>query len=159
MLRGAARRTAQARIRAARQEHRDTGRHRPTRALALGPALRAELDATGLLRDWDPIPAGAPTAGQTLGGRGPHTGAGLTARLVVALPDELWTPLPRGVHWTNQPHLQALQEWTDQWESGPAAGRSTAPPDALAERARTASHITTTGTILRTALERTLNRP
>ncbi|MDX2393781.1 hypothetical protein NJL88_27715 [Streptomyces sp. DK15] len=114
LLRGSARRTVQARIRAALRQHRKTGRHRPTRALALAPALRAELDARGLLRDWDPIPAGAPTAGQTLGERGPHTGAGLTARLVVALPDDLWVPLTRGVHWTNQPHLQALQEWADQ---------------------------------------------
>ncbi|MFF4324750.1 hypothetical protein [Streptomyces sp. NPDC001568] len=157
LLRGSARRDAQARIRAARQKHRDTGRHRPTRALALAPALRVELDARGLLRDWDPIPAGAPTSGQTLGGRGPHTGAGLTARLVVALPDELWVPLTRGVHWTNQPHLQALQTWTDRWGPGPAAGHSTAPAEALAERARSAAHITTTGEIIRTALEHTLH--
>ncbi|MFF3020917.1 hypothetical protein [Streptomyces sp. NPDC057939] len=157
VLRGAERRDVQARIRAARQKHRGTGRHRPTRALALAPALRAELDARGLLRDWDPIPAGAPTAGQTLGGRGPHTGAGLIARLVVALPKELWTPLTRGIHWTNQPHLRALQEWGDHWGPGPAGGRSTAPPKALAERARTAAHITTTGAILRTALTHALN--
>ncbi|MFD9457814.1 hypothetical protein ACFWBC_32585 [Streptomyces sp. NPDC059985] len=32
-------------------------------------------------------------------------------------------------------------------------------PAALAERTRTAAHITTTGSILRTALEHTLHRP
>ncbi|MFE1793315.1 hypothetical protein ACFW7J_33800 [Streptomyces sp. NPDC059525] len=89
------------------------GLHRPTRALA--PALRAELEQPGLLREWDPVPDHAPTAGQTLGGRGLHSGAGLTGRLVQALPEALWTPLSRGVYWTNQPHLQALQKWRDRW--------------------------------------------
>lgn len=42
---------------------------------------------------------------------------------------------------------------------GPTAGHSTAPPEALAERARTAAHITTTGQVLRTALEHTLRNP
>lgn len=152
-LRGPQRRAAQARIRAARQQHREAGRHRPTRALALAPALRAELEHRGLLQEWEPVPADTPTAGQTLGGRGPHTGTGLTGRLVVALPDALWTPLVRGTYWTNQPHLQALQAWTDQWGAG---GRST-PPQALEERAQHAGRITTTGDVLRAALHRTLH--
>ncbi|MGW2672347.1 hypothetical protein ACWC5F_30385 [Streptomyces sp. NPDC001272] len=153
-LRGAQRRAVQARIRAGRLERRESGVHRPTRALALAPALREELEHRGLLREWVPIPADAPRAGQTLGGTGPRRGIGLTGRLVVALPDTLWQPLSRGVYWRNQPHLQALQTWTDRWGPGPAAGRCAAPPEALAERARHAVHITTTGDVVRAALGR-----
>ncbi|MFD8294381.1 hypothetical protein ACFV2B_40025 [Streptomyces lavendulae] len=125
--------------------------------LALAPGLRDELERRGLLREWEPVPADAPTAGQTLGGTGPYAGLGLTGRLVVALPETLWAPLARGVYWTNQPHLQALQAWTDRWRPGPAPGRSAAPPEALAERERSAAHITTTRAILRTALTRTVD--
>ncbi|RSS53549.1 hypothetical protein EF912_18155 [Streptomyces sp. WAC07061] len=66
-------------------------------------------------------------------------------------------PLVRGVYWSNQPHLQALQAWTDRWGPGPAAGRAAAPPDALAKRELIARHITTTGEIVRTALDRALD--
>lgn len=156
LLRGAQLRAAQARIRAARHAHRASGLHRPTRALALAPGLRVELEHRGLLREWEPVPDDAPKAGQTLGGTGPYAGLGLTGRLVVALPETLWAPLVRGVYWTNQPHLEALQAWTDRWGPGPAAGRSAAPPEALAERARSAVHITTTGEVLRAALDRVL---
>ncbi|MFE2850244.1 hypothetical protein ACFXJO_03825 [Streptomyces lavendulae] len=113
--------------------------------LALAPGLRDELERRGLLRDWEPGPADAPKAGQTLGGTGPYAGLGLTGRLVVALPETLWAPLVRGVY------------WTDRWRPGPATGRSAAPPEALAERERSAAHITTTGAILRTALTRTVD--
>ncbi|GAA0324874.1 hypothetical protein GCM10010302_75030 [Streptomyces polychromogenes] len=60
------------------------------RALALAPGLRAELKHRGLLHEWHPAPTGAPMAGQTLGGTGPHAGLGPTAWLVVALPEALW---------------------------------------------------------------------
>lgn len=153
-----AHRAAQARIRAARHAHRETGLHRPTRALALAPGLRVELEHRGLLREWEPVPADAPKAGQTLGGTGPYAGLGRTGRLVVALPETLWQPLTRGVYWTNQPHLQALHHLDRPMGrgAGPAAGRSAAPPEALAERARSAVHITTTGDVLRAALDRVL---
>ncbi|MFJ8215051.1 hypothetical protein [Streptomyces sp. NPDC096033] len=156
LLRGAQRRAAQARIRAGRHERRESGLHRLTRALALAPGLWAELEHRGLLREWQPVPADAPKAGQTLGGTAPHAGPGLTGRLVVALPETLWQPLVRGVYWTNQPHVQALQAWTDRWGPGPAAGRCAAPPEALAERERSAAQVTTTGEVLRAALERVL---
>ncbi|MEW2373728.1 hypothetical protein AB0940_30825 [Streptomyces sp. NPDC006656] len=86
----------------------------------------------------------------------PRAGLGRIGRLVVALPETLWAPLTRGVYWTNQPHLKALQEWTDRWGPGPAAGRCAAPPEALEERARHAVHITTTGDVVRAALHRVL---
>ncbi|GLW04494.1 hypothetical protein Slala05_81240 [Streptomyces lavendulae subsp. lavendulae] len=115
------------------------------------------LDHRGLLRDWDPIPEGAQQTGQTLGGTGPNRGTGLTARLVVSLTDTLWTPLHRGVYWTNLPHVQALEHWKDRWGPGPTTGRTAATPDALTERTRIAAHIITTGDIIRTALTRSLN--
>ncbi|MFF3015354.1 hypothetical protein [Streptomyces sp. NPDC057939] len=158
-LRGPELRAARAWIRAERDRLRENGTHRVSRHHALAPALHTQLDHRGLLRDWDPIPEGAPRAGQLLGGTGPQRGAGLTARLVVSLPETLWFPLQRGVYWTNQPHLQTLQTWTDHWGHSPAGGRFTTPPEALAERARTAAHITTTGAILRTALTHALNSP
>ncbi|MFJ3882433.1 hypothetical protein ACIPW5_33940 [Streptomyces sp. NPDC090077] len=156
VLRGAPRRAAQARLRAGRQERRESGLHRPTRALVLAPGLRAELEQHGLLREWEPVPADAATSGQTLGGTGPYAGAGLTGRLVVALPEPLWAPLTRGVYWSNRPHVQALQAWTDRWGPGPAAGRSAAPPEALAKRERAAAQAVTTGNVVRAALERAL---
>ncbi|MFE2250016.1 hypothetical protein [Streptomyces lavendulae] len=156
-LRGPELRAARARIRAERDRLRENGTHRVSRLRALAPALRAELDHRGLLRDWDPIPEGAQRAGQTLGGTGPNRGTGLTARLVISLTEALWTPLHRGVYWTNQPHVQALELWKDRWGPGPAAGRPAATPDALTERERITAHITTTGDIIRTALTHTLN--
>ncbi|MFD8952467.1 hypothetical protein ACFV0B_26830 [Streptomyces xanthophaeus] len=155
-LRGPELRAARAYIRAERDRLRENGTHRVSRHRALAPALHAELDRRGLLRDWDPIPEGAPRAGQLLGGAGPQRGAGLTARLVVSLPDALWTPLQRGVYWTNQPHLNALETWTDRWSPGPTTSRPAATPEALTQREQTAAHITTTGDIIRTALSRTL---
>ncbi|MCY0937342.1 hypothetical protein [Streptomyces sp. H34-S4] len=70
----------------------------------------------------------------------------------MSLTEALWVPLQRGVYWTNQPHVQALETWKDLWGAGPAA-----PSDALTERTRITAHITTTGHILRTALEHTLH--
>ncbi|MFD0270863.1 hypothetical protein ACFVGY_30510 [Streptomyces sp. NPDC127106] len=156
-LRGPELRAARARIRAERDLLRENGTHRVSRLRALGPALRAELDQRGLLREWDPIPEGAQRAGQTLGGTGPHSGTGLTARLCVSLTDTLWTPLHRGVYWTNEPYVHALEVWKDRWGPGPAVGRPAAPAEALAERARLAAHITTTGDIVRIALTHTVS--
>ncbi|QEV49533.1 hypothetical protein CP980_34995 [Streptomyces vinaceus] len=152
-LRGAALRAARARIRAERDQRRDDGRHRVTRWRALAPALRVELEAAGMLREWEPVPAGAAQAGQTLGGTGPGGGQGLTGRLCVTLPDTLAVPLHRGVYWTNEPHVTALDAWTERWGTWP---HSRATPQALDERARLIGQITTTGTLLRTALKRTL---
>ncbi|MER5764597.1 hypothetical protein [Streptomyces sp. NPDC002082] len=148
-LRGPELRAARVRIRAERDRLRENGRHRVSRL----HALRTELEHRGLLREWDPIPEGAQRAGQTLGGTGPHSGTGLTARLVVNLPEALWTPLQRGIYWTNQPHVQALETWKDVWPTGTAA-----PPEALTEHTRITTHITTTGHILRTALHHTLHK-
>ncbi|MCM1976482.1 hypothetical protein [Streptomyces sp. G1] len=151
-LRGPELRAARVRIRAERDRLRASGRHRVSRLHALAPALRTELEHRGLRREWDPIPEGAQRAGQTRGGAGPHSGTGLTARLVVSLSGDLWTPLQRGVYWTNQPHVQALEAWKDTWPTGTAA-----PPEALTERTWITAHITTTGHILRTALHHTLH--
>ncbi|MCX5192307.1 hypothetical protein OOK31_00095 [Streptomyces sp. NBC_00249] len=153
-LRGPGLRTARARIRAERDRLRESGRHRVTRRRALTPALHTELEQRGLLQQWEPVPEGAQQAGQMLGGTGPHAGAGLTGRLCVALPDAIWMPLHRGLYWTNLPHLEALQAWTDQWGRGRAAGRAAVPQEVLDERARHAAHVTTTGTVLRAALDR-----
>ncbi|MER6782967.1 MULTISPECIES: hypothetical protein [unclassified Streptomyces] len=71
-LRGAALREARARIRAERERLREAGTHQVTRWRALAPALRTELDERGLLREWEPVPAGARRGGQNLGGTGPH---------------------------------------------------------------------------------------
>ncbi|MFD5512608.1 hypothetical protein ACFWIB_33255 [Streptomyces sp. NPDC127051] len=156
-LRGPALRAARARIRGERDQLRETSTHRITRWRALEPALRTELETRGLLREWEPIPEGAQQAGQNLGGTGPYGGAGYTARLCLTLPDALAVPLLRGVYWTNVPHVQALEAWGDRWGTD-AASRRAAPAEALAERARTAAQITTTGTILRAALHHTINR-
>lgn len=155
-LRGPALRATRARIRGERDRLRETGTHQVTRWRALAPQLRAELDARGLLREWEPIPEGAQQAGQNPGGTGPHGGAGYTARLCVTLPDTLAVPLLRGVYWTNLPHLQALEQWGDQWGTDTVSRRA-APAEALDERARTAAQITTTGTVLRQALHRTIS--
>ncbi|MFJ1869466.1 hypothetical protein ACIOD1_33260 [Streptomyces sp. NPDC088097] len=122
---------------------------------ALAPALRTELEQRGFWREWEPIPDGAARAGQSLGGIGPHGGAGLTGRLCVVLPDLLAMPLTRGVYWTNLPHVTALEAWTDHWGTASTA-RRTATPEALDERAQLAAQIVTTGQILRTTLEHTL---
>ncbi|MCF3181402.1 hypothetical protein IPZ70_15850 [Streptomyces polychromogenes] len=45
---------------------------------------------------------------------------------------------------------------SDLWGPGPAAGRSAAPPEALAERERAAAQVVTTGDVVRAALERVL---
>ncbi|MFD7084931.1 hypothetical protein [Streptomyces sp. NPDC059918] len=155
-LRGPALRAARARIRGERDRLRENGTHQVTRWRALAPALRAELDTRGLLREWEPIPEGAQQAGQNLGGTGPHAGAGLTARLCVTLPDHRAVPLVRGTYWTNLPHLKALEAWTDRWSTEPADLRR-APAQALEERARTAAQVTTTGMVLRAVLHHTVN--
>ncbi|MFJ3206045.1 hypothetical protein [Streptomyces sp. NPDC086989] len=61
-----------------------------------------------------------------------------------------------GGYWTNQPYVRALQAWTDRWGPGPAAGRCSASAEALAERARSAAQVTTTGDVVRAGLERVL---
>lgn len=155
-LRGPELRAARARIRSDRDRLRQAGTHRVTRWHALAPALRTELELRRLLRDWDPIPEDAQQGGQLPGGTGPHSGTGLTGRLCLTLPDTAALPLQRGVYWSNQPHIQALQEWGDQWGTD-TASRLTAPPEALAERAQTAARITTTGQIIRQALHHTVN--
>ncbi|MGW2442319.1 hypothetical protein ACWCY1_37320 [Streptomyces goshikiensis] len=129
-LRGPALRAARARIRGERARLRESGTHRVTRWRALAPVLRAELDARGLLREWEPVPEGAQQAGQNLGGAGPYGGAGYTARLCVTLSDALAVPLLRGVYWTNLPHLQALEAWADHWgnrRGQPARGTGRGP--------------------------------
>ncbi|MFB7058973.1 hypothetical protein ACFCXT_38350 [Streptomyces vinaceus] len=156
-LRGPALRAARARIRGERDRLRESGTHQVTRCRALAPALRAELDARGLLREWEPIPDGAQQAGQNLGGTGPYGGAGYAARLCVTLPGALAVPLLRGVYWTNLPHLQALEAWGDQWGTD-SVSRRAAPNEALAERAQAAAQVITTGQILRAALHHTINR-
>ncbi|MFF3863314.1 hypothetical protein [Streptomyces sp. NPDC002209] len=105
-LRGPALRAARTRIRGERDRLREAGTHQVTRWRALAPALRAELETRGLLREWEPVPEGAQQAGQNLGGTGPYAGAGYTARLCVTLPDNFAVPLLRGVYWTNRPHLR-----------------------------------------------------
>ncbi|QES51949.1 hypothetical protein DEJ50_33085 [Streptomyces venezuelae] len=121
----------------------------------LAPGLQAGLEHRGLLKEWEPVPPDAPRAGQILGGTGRVRGgadrpAGCrAARGAVAVADA-------GGYWTNQPHVQALQAWTDQWGPGPAAGRSAAPPEAIAERAQSTAQVVTTGGVVRAALERVL---
>ncbi|MFD7029210.1 hypothetical protein ACFWAR_14370 [Streptomyces sp. NPDC059917] len=157
-LRGAALRGARERIRIERDRLRETGHHRVTRRRALAPALRAELEGRGWIRPWAAIPDGARQAGQTLGGTGPFGGAGLTARLCVTLPNSLWAPLHHGVYWSNLPHIQALEAWSDRWGTRPTSKR-TAPREALDEREVIVALIITTGQILRTALENTIKSP
>ncbi|MFF3863390.1 hypothetical protein [Streptomyces sp. NPDC002209] len=75
----------------------------------------------------------------------------------MTLPNALAVPLLRGVYWINLPHAQALEAWGDRWGTD-AASRRAAPDEALAERARAAAQIVTTGLELRAALHRTINQ-
>ncbi|MFJ3204752.1 hypothetical protein [Streptomyces sp. NPDC086989] len=129
----AALRQARALIRAERERLREAGTHRVTRWRTLAPVLRTELEEHGLLREWEPLPDGARQAGPNLGGTGLYSGAGLTGRLCVTLPDELAVPLLRGVYWTNLPHIQAVEEWGGRW--GTDATRENPPPGALPQAA------------------------
>ncbi|MEU8435210.1 hypothetical protein AB0F18_20240 [Streptomyces sp. NPDC029216] len=51
-------------------------------------------------------------------------------------------PLVRGVYWTNQPHIQALQGLDRPMGPRARRRRSAAPPQALAEQQRSTVHIT-----------------
>ncbi|MEU5221000.1 hypothetical protein AB0G79_33035 [Streptomyces sp. NPDC020807] len=178
-LRGRALSEARARVRIERARLRASGKLAGSVELVMLRAVRAELRARRLDRDWEPVPAEAASApGRPVGvpnnQEGEDESTALTARLTVKLPDDVAEQMVRGCYWTSAPAVEALWAWASRWGDGPvgkykdalragappglaalvAAGASAAPAEALAERDRLREQIVTTGDVLRAALRR-----
>ncbi|MFJ4343632.1 MULTISPECIES: hypothetical protein [unclassified Streptomyces] len=170
------------RIRVERARLRESGKLRGSRDLVVTRAVRTELRARGMDRDWDPIPAHAVSApGRPVGTAAHREGSDedgntlLVGRVTVKLPDDLAERLVRGCYWESAPAVAALWEWAVRWGDGPmgklkeaaragapaglaalvAAMATRAPADALRERDELRGQVVTTGDVLRSAIRRT----
>ncbi|MGW9440637.1 hypothetical protein [Streptomyces sp. NPDC055607] len=140
-------------------------------------AVREELRARGLDRDWPEPPAGAVDApGRRWGtpASQPWKTGGYSGRVTVNLPHDLGETVRRAAYWTSEEAAEALQEWADFWGDGPEAaarkaereglpeelvllateGHPSAPQSALEIRDRLRQRILTTGHILRASIDR-----
>lgn len=135
LLRGAALSEARRAIRVERERLRERGELSGTRDLVMAGAVRAELKARKLLRDWPEPPPGELSApGPRWGGGGrvmpaawmPGDGMGDAGeeeerrpRLAVRLPADLGETLVRAAYWTSAPAVEELKAWDVRWGDGP----------------------------------------
>lgn len=140
-------------------------------------AVREELTARGLDREWPEPPEGEVDAPGRRWGTPPSQplgAGGYGARLSVNLPPALGETVRRAAYWTSKPAVEALQEWADRWGDGPevalrqserdgvpaelallaAAGRPSAPQSVLEIRERLRQQVITTGDLIRAAVDR-----
>ncbi|MFK0203431.1 hypothetical protein [Streptomyces lavendulae] len=149
-----------------------------SRDLLIARALREELRARGLDREWPEPPEGevdAPgrrwgtTASKNMGE------GGYEERLSVKLPYALAETIRRAAFWTSLAAVEALQEWDERWgragevvmrdaklagvpeqqAAETAAQRPSAPRAALEARDRLRAQVLTVGDLLRAAVDRT----
>ncbi|MET8102226.1 hypothetical protein ABZV29_38235 [Streptomyces sp. NPDC005236] len=136
LLRGAALSEARRRIRVERDRLRALGRLYGTQELVMARAVREELTARSLMRDWPDPPAGELSAPGRRWGVSPDPwdlpapgSDGIEdaderetpPRLAVRLPVELGETLVRAAYWTSAPAVDALREWDTRWGDGPTA--------------------------------------
>lgn len=164
-------------IRVEVKQRRATGEFAGTRDDILARAVREELRARGMDKEWPEPPEGTTDAGGRPWGTPPSQplgDGGYTGRLYCKLPDELATTVTRAAYWTSAPFVEALQEWADRWGYGPdvvlleaeranlpaplaliaAAGEVLAPQTPLQIRDELRAGILTTGDLLRAAVGR-----
>ncbi|MFE7656343.1 hypothetical protein ACFU6M_26205 [Streptomyces bottropensis] len=163
------------RVEAARM--RRTGEFDGTRDDIVARAVREELQARGLDRDWPEPPEGELEAPGRRWGTPPSQpmgGGGYTHRLSVNLPHDLGDAVRRAAYWTSKEAVEALQDWADRWGDGnevalreaerhdvpaeltllAAAGHPSAPKSALEIRDRLRQRVLTTGDLLRAGIYR-----
>ena len=156
---------------------RKRGEFTGTRDDLVAQALRAELRARGLDKEWPAPPDGEVDAPGRRWGTPPSRQmgeGGYDARLSLKLPHDLAETLRRAAYWTSQAAVEALQEWDERWGKGPeitlqeaerdgvpgqlallaAAGRPSAPQAALNARDELRARILTTGDLIRAAVNR-----
>ncbi|MFI9214293.1 hypothetical protein ACIGW7_39960 [Streptomyces sp. NPDC053253] len=165
-------------IRVQAAQMRRNGEFGGTRDDIVTRAVREELQARGLDRDWPEPPEGELEAPGRRWGTPPSQpmgGGGYTHRLTVNLPHPLGDTVRRAAYWTSKDAVEALQDWADRWGDGidvalreaehdgipaelallSAAGRPSAPKSALEIRDRLRQQILTTGDLIRAAVSRT----
>ncbi|MEU6946621.1 hypothetical protein ABZ957_15535 [Streptomyces sp. NPDC046316] len=163
------------RVEAARM--RRIGEFGGTRDDIVTRAVREELRARGLEREWPEPPEGELEAPGRRWGTPPSQpmgGGGYTHRLTVNLPHTLGDTVRRASYWTSKDAVEALQDWADRWGDGvdvalreaerndipaelallAAAGRPSAPKSALEIRDRLRQQVLTTGDLVRAAVDR-----
>lgn len=133
LVRGVALSEARREIRVERQRLRARGVLCGTKDLVMTRAVREELKARRMLRDWDEPPPGETNApgrrwGVSAGplallGFGPDTedqdDEERPPRLAVRLPADLGETLVRAAYWTSAPAVADLQRWDAHWGDGP----------------------------------------
>ncbi|MFI8365234.1 hypothetical protein ACIGD1_34420 [Streptomyces sp. NPDC085612] len=164
-------------IRAQVARMRRSGEFGGTRDDIVTRAVREELQARGLDREWPAPPEGElETPGRPWGTppSQPMGGGGYTHRLSLNLPHTLGDTVRRASYWTSKDAVEALQDWADRWGNGTevalreaeldgvpaelallvAAGRPSAPKSALEVRDRLRQRVLTTGDLLRASVDR-----
>ncbi|MFF9070498.1 hypothetical protein ACF09E_34650 [Streptomyces sp. NPDC014891] len=164
-------------IRAEVARMRRSGEFGGTRDDLMTRAVREELQARHLDREWPEPPEGELEAPGRRWGTPPSQpmgDGGYTDRLSVNLPQPLGETVRRAAYWTSKDAVEALQDWADRWGDGAevalreagrndvpadlallvAAGRPSAPMSALEIRERLRQQILTTGDLLRAAIFR-----
>ncbi|MFB6840231.1 hypothetical protein [Streptomyces sp. NPDC056361] len=163
------------RVEAARM--RRTGEFGGTRDDIVARAVREELQARGLDREWPEPPEGELEAPGRRWGTPPSQPMGVggyTDRISVNLPHSLGDTVRRAAYWTSKEAVEALQDWADRWGDGievalreaerhdvpselallAAAGQPSAPQSALEIRDRLRQRVLTTGDLLRAGIDR-----
>jgi hypothetical protein len=130
----------------------------PSRDALLSPAVVAELDQRGWTGPYEPVPV----AGRGPGRRwGSTTIPGLTRRVVVELPTDIGERLNCACYWENLDLTSQLERFYDVFGDSPDLPdpRPGETPGAQAKRYRDQlrAEITTTGDILRAAVDRVLS--
>lgn len=168
-------------IRAEVAARRRSGEFAGTRDDMVARAIREELRARGLDREWPEPPEGEVDAPGRRWGTPPSQPlgeGGYKARLTVKLPHTLGETVRRAAYWTSKPAVEALQTWADRWGDGievamrkaerngipaelallAAAGRPSAPQSALEIRDQLRQQVLTTGELLRAGVDRATGR-
>ncbi len=156
---------------------RRTGEFGGSRDDLVTRAVREELRARGLDREWPEPPEGEVDAPGRRWGTPPSQplgAGGYNARLSLNLPAALGETVRRAAYWTSKPAVEALQEWAARWGDGPevalreaardsipaelallaAAGRPSAPQSVLEIRESIRQQVLTTGDLIRAAVNR-----
>ncbi|MFZ3476099.1 hypothetical protein ACODT4_44720 [Streptomyces sp. 2.9] len=159
---------------------RRTGEFGGSRDDLLTRAVREELRARGLDREWPDPPEGEVDAPGRRWGTPPSQplgAGGYNARLSLNLPADLGETIRRAAYWTSKPAVEALQEWADRWGDGVevamreaardgfpaefslvvAAGQPSAPQAVLEIREALRAKVLTTGDLIRAAVARCTN--
>lgn len=166
---GPERREAERQLRIEHRRRRETGELRGSRLGLITHHVRAILAARQWLdRTYDPVPDGGIYAGRPWGIGSGREGR-LDGRVKIELADDLGEQLRRACYWESLPAVTELQEWYDRHGDGPGAAEreggtlgallvlkhAMGGPSAadMEQRDQLRNQITTTGDILRAAID------